>query len=207
MTGKKATILTFILFALIWITGAARNGYGGSLPESQLRVKGDWLVSTSRAETYSSDHGRRAGKLKMIELCRRLEDDLTRDRETRDKEVEVYRETTEPGATEYRQEIQESSRFATPEDEQRTLELCSQLEYSAAPVPDDKSMVALCRQLQRTADHTSIHTRSELEEYKTETNSGDEYSRHYRESSRYSQTAKDRDEMLVLCAELGYPLR
>jgi hypothetical protein len=206
MIGKEAKIAAFVLFALIWVSGAASNGYGGSLPEGQFLLAGDRHESTSEVEYYRSDHGRQAGKLKMIELCHRLEDDLTRDRATREPEVEVHHESMEPGVIEYRREVRESNRFATPADEQRTLELCRQLEYSAAPAPES-TMVALCRQLQRTADQTSIHTRSELEEYKTETNSGDEYSRQYHETSRYSETAKDRDEMLVLCAELGVPLR
>jgi hypothetical protein len=78
----------------------------------------------------------------------------------------------------------------------------SQVEiYRSAPAPDP-TMAALCRQLERDADQASIHNKTEVEEYTTTTNSGDEYSRQSHESSRYSETAKVRDEMRVLCTQL-----
>ena len=71
--------------------------------------------------------------------------------------------------------------------------------YRTAP---DPTMQALCGQLQKDADQAGIHNKSEVEEYTTKTPSGDEYSRQSVETSRYSQTAKDRDDMLVLCTQL-----
>lgn len=73
--------------------------------------------------------------------------------------------------------------------------------YRTAPAPDP-TMEALCSQLQRDADEASIHNKAEVEEYTSKTATGDEYSRQYHESSRYSATAKDRDDMLVLCTQL-----
>ncbi len=71
--------------------------------------------------------------------------------------------------------------------------------YRAGP---DPTLVALCDQLQKDADQASIHNRSEVEEYTNKTASGDEYSRQSVETCRYSQTAKDRDDMLVLCTQI-----
>lgn len=73
--------------------------------------------------------------------------------------------------------------------------------YQTAPAPDP-TMDALCNQLKLDADQASIHNKSEVEEYTSKTASGDEYSRQYHESSRYSATARDRDDMLVLCTQL-----
>lgn len=204
MTGKLR-IAVFGLLAIVCAWATAPNGFSGSSPEGRFHAEGNRHVSAGERPVDHRDRGHRAGKREMIELCHRLEDSLARERALRDNEVDVYKETTEPEGTEYRREVRETSRFAAPEDERRTLELCSQLEDPDAPT--EPTMAALCRQLQRTTDQTSVHTRSELEEYKAEGTSGEEYTRQYRESSRYSQTARDRDAMLILCAELGYPLR
>ena len=78
----------------------------------------------------------------------------------------------------------------------------SQVEiYRTAQAPDP-TMMALCGQLQSDADQASTNNRAEVQEYTSNTASGDEYSRQYHESSRYSATAKIRDEMLVLCTQL-----
>ncbi len=124
-------IATFILFALVCVTGPAANGYGGSLPGGQVSLVSDRYVSHSEEEIYRVNDRDQAVKQRMIDLCGRLEDDWIKADASRKSDVEVYRENTKPGVTEYRREIRESNRFAAPADEQRTIQLCHQLEGSA----------------------------------------------------------------------------
>ena len=124
-------IAIFILFALVLVTGPIGNGYGDPLHGGQVHLAADRHMSTSEVEIYRGDDRAQANKLKMIELCRRLEDDWTRAEANRKTDVEIYRENTKPGVTEYRREVRESNRFAAPADERKTIELCHQLEDSA----------------------------------------------------------------------------
>ena len=130
MMVRETRIAIFILFALAWVIGAAGDGYGGPPPEGQIRLAADRSVSTSDVEIYRSNDRDQANRLKMIDLCRRLEDNWTRAGANGNTEVEVYRDNTKPGETEYRREVRESNQFGTPAGEQRTIELCRQLEVS-----------------------------------------------------------------------------
>jgi len=131
MMGRETRIAIFILFAVGWVIGPAGNGYGGPLPEDQVRSAADRSVITRDVEIYRSSDRDQANKLKMIDLCRKLEDDWTQADANSKTNVEVYRENTNPGVTEYRREVRESNQFASPAGEQRTIELCHQLEDSA----------------------------------------------------------------------------
>ncbi len=230
MVGRETRITILILFAFVWVIGTVGNGYGGPPPAGKVLLA-DRQVSTSEVEIYRGHDRDQDNRLKMIDLCGRLEDDWTRAGANRKTEVEVHRETMKPGVTEYRREVSESNRFAAPADEQKTIELCRRLEDSAGDPPrkevrvyrettvpplgrrseveiyrsvpgPDQTIVLLCRQLKADVDQDSIHNKVEVEEYTNKTAKGDEYSRQYHESSRYSATARDRDDMLVLCTQM-----
>lgn len=124
-------IAIFILFALVCFIGPAGNSYGSSLSGGQVSLVADRYTSTTEEEIYRGYDRDQANKQKMIDLCGRLEDDWIKADASRRTDVEVYREHAKPGVTEYRREVRESNRFAAPADEQRTIELCHQLEDSA----------------------------------------------------------------------------
>ena len=124
MKGRGTRVVIFALFVLVWVLCRAGNGHAGPLPEGQVRLASD--VSTSEVEIYRNVDRDRDNRAQMINLCRRLEDDWNRAEANRNS-VEDYR-SAKPGVTEYHREIRESNRFADPADEQKTIELCRQLE-------------------------------------------------------------------------------
>lgn len=73
--------------------------------------------------------------------------------------------------------------------------------YRTVRTPDP-AMEDLCRQLQASVDRDNVHNRTEVKEYTRETDSGDEYAKLYHERRRYSEAARTRDEMLVLCTQI-----
>lgn len=87
--------------------------------------------------------------------------------------------------------------------ENKPYEKTSQVEiYRTTPVADS-TMRELCRQVKLDADLDNAHKRIEVEEYTKNTAPGEtEYRREYRESSRYSEAAKDRDKMIELCTRM-----
>ena len=138
MVGRETRITILILFAFVWVIGTVGNGYGGPPPAGKVLLA-DRQVSTSEVEIYRGHDRDQDNRLKMIDLCGRLEDDWTRAGANRKTEVEVHRETMKPGVTEYRREVSESNRFAAPADEQKTIELCRRLEDSAGESSKERS--------------------------------------------------------------------
>jgi len=129
MIGAMTKTVIFLLLVAVWVFGPTTYSYANSLPGGQVRLAADEHV-TKEVDIYRRDSFP-AYKSKMISLCRKLEADSAPSKGNRKTDVETYREQTGPGLTEYHHEYRESSRFADPVDEKRTLELCRRLETSA----------------------------------------------------------------------------
>lgn len=146
--AREIKMAIFIVFALVGFIGLGRNGYGASLPKNQIQWAADRHISSEvevyRSETTPSD------KLKMIELCRKLEADAAQADAKRKTELDIYREDMEPGVTEYRREVHESNRFSDAEGEQRTLQLCKRLEDSTLEPQESEIRVYRERTVPRT---------------------------------------------------------
>lgn len=126
---RKTKMTIFVLFSLLLVAGPAGIVNTDLLWEGQVLWAAERHM-TREVEIYRNDGRHESNRLKMIDLCNRLEDDWNRAEANRKTEVEVYRDYSEPGVTEYRREMRESGRFAYPADELKTLELCRQLETS-----------------------------------------------------------------------------
>ena len=146
MIHTKVKMMIFILFIWVWTLGPEVYSYAGSLPESRDRAQlvADDLERTEAEEIYR-ENAVRDDVRRMRELCRIFEEDAAEANAKNRTEVEIYRDDTGPGVTEYHREYRESNRYASPADESRTIELCRQLEKSASSVQPDETEVRIYR--------------------------------------------------------------
>lgn len=146
MIGTRTRMVILILFLWAWTLGPVGYGHAGSLSESRDRAQlvADDLKRTEAEEIYRNNAVRDDVR-RMRELCRIFEEDAAEANAKNRTEVEIYRDDTGPGVTEYHREYRESNRYARAADESRTIELCRQLEEFASPVQPEETEVRIYR--------------------------------------------------------------